>query len=110
MFGTRSRSRTTRHTTHHSTRTRSTHQRRGLFNHKKNPNRRAAGYKVSQVKSQAALSNPNTTHEGRKHAKRELKVAETRHMCPWEPVSNALLEFGRPLVGTNTNELHGKMI
>ncbi|GAB1519045.1 hypothetical protein RhiTH_002111 [Rhizoctonia solani] len=66
MFGTRSRSRTTRHTTHHSTRTRSTHQRRGLFNHKKNPNRRAAGYK-------AALSNPNTTHEGRKHAKRKLK-------------------------------------
>ncbi|CEL57848.1 hypothetical protein RSOLAG1IB_02592 [Rhizoctonia solani AG-1 IB] len=63
MFGTRSRSRTTRHTTHHSTR--STHQRRGLFHHK-SPNRRAAGYK-------AALSNPNTTHEGRKHAKRELR-------------------------------------
>ncbi|CAE7062228.1 unnamed protein product [Rhizoctonia solani] len=59
MFGSRS-----RRTTHHTT-TRTSQERRGLF-HRKNPNRRAAGYK-------AALSNPNTTHQGRKHAKRELK-------------------------------------
>ncbi|CUA76838.1 hypothetical protein RSOLAG22IIIB_02314 [Rhizoctonia solani] len=58
MISTRS-----RHTTHHTTRT--SRERRGLF-HRKNPNRRAAGYK-------AAPPNPNTTHEGRKHAKRELK-------------------------------------
>ncbi|QRV76645.1 Conidiation protein 6 [Ceratobasidium sp. AG-Ba] len=55
MFGSR---RTTRSTT-------SSHHRRGLF-HRTSPNRRAGGYK-------AALSNPNTTHEGRRHAKRELK-------------------------------------
>ncbi|KAG9127863.1 hypothetical protein FRC07_008309 [Ceratobasidium sp. 392] len=60
MFGSR---RTTRSTTTTST-TRS-HHRRGLFQ-RKSPNRRAGGYK-------AALSNPNTTHEGRQHAKRELK-------------------------------------
>ncbi|KDN50023.1 hypothetical protein RSAG8_01359, partial [Rhizoctonia solani AG-8 WAC10335] len=60
MIGTRSRHTTS--TTHHTTRT--SRERRGLF-HRKNPNRRAAGYK-------AALSNPNTTHKGRKHAKREL--------------------------------------
>ncbi|KAH7344864.1 hypothetical protein B0J17DRAFT_712501 [Rhizoctonia solani] len=59
MIGTRSRHTTTHRTTH------TPHGRRGLF-HRKSPNRRAAGYK-------AALSNPNTTHEGRKHAKRELK-------------------------------------
>jgi len=56
MFGSR---RTTTSTT------RASHQRRGLF-HRTSPNRRAGGYK-------AALANPNTTHEGRKHAKHELK-------------------------------------
>ncbi|KAG9100422.1 hypothetical protein FS749_015365 [Ceratobasidium sp. UAMH 11750] len=60
MFGSR---RTTRSTT--TTTTHGSHHRRGFF-HRTNPNRRAGGYK-------AALSNPNTTHEGRKHAKHELQ-------------------------------------
>ncbi|KAA1466044.1 hypothetical protein DENSPDRAFT_746806, partial [Dentipellis sp. KUC8613] len=55
MFGTR------RHDDH---REYSTH-RRGLFG-RKDRDRVAGGYK-------AALSNPNTTHEGRKHAKHELR-------------------------------------
>ncbi|KAB5594027.1 hypothetical protein CTheo_2496 [Ceratobasidium theobromae] len=63
MFGLGSRSRTNRHTTHRTTH--STHSRRGLFQ-RKDPNRRAAGFK-------AALSNPNTTHGGRQHAKHELQ-------------------------------------
>ncbi|KAF8682132.1 Conidiation protein 6 [Rhizoctonia solani] len=60
MFGSR-RTRAT-HTTHTSTR-------RGGFSgmfHRKNPNRRAGGYK-------AALHNPNTTSAGRQHAKRGLR-------------------------------------
>ncbi|KAG8709465.1 hypothetical protein FRC08_018323 [Ceratobasidium sp. 394] len=59
MFGSR---RTAR------TRTTTTSTRRGglggLF-HRKNPNRRAGGFK-------AALHNPNTTSSGRRHAKHEL--------------------------------------
>ncbi|KAL5530253.1 hypothetical protein ACEPAF_6510 [Sanghuangporus sanghuang] len=40
--------------------------RRGLF-HRADPDRRAGGYK-------AALHNPNTTGQGRKHAKHELRA------------------------------------
>ncbi|KAL5487881.1 hypothetical protein ACEPAI_5989 [Sanghuangporus weigelae] len=40
--------------------------RRGLF-HRTDPDRRAGGYK-------AALHNPNTTSEGRQHAKHELRT------------------------------------
>ncbi|KAG8925265.1 hypothetical protein FRC03_004804 [Tulasnella sp. 419] len=58
MFGSRSR-------TARTSRTRTTTTRRSFF-HRKNPNRQAAGYK-------AALSNPNTTSDGRAHAKHELK-------------------------------------
>ncbi|PVG04797.1 hypothetical protein CPB86DRAFT_778089 [Serendipita vermifera] len=62
MFGfTRRHRGTTTTTGHHHTRTR----RRSLFPRRKNPERRAAGLK-------AALANPNTTHDGRKHAKKEL--------------------------------------
>ncbi|KAL5508087.1 hypothetical protein ACEPAH_5705 [Sanghuangporus vaninii] len=71
MFG----SSRTRHTT--GTRTRRggffsgnsnprTGTRRGLF-HRADPDRRAGGYK-------AALHNPNTTRDGRKHAKHELRT------------------------------------
>ncbi|KAL5527550.1 hypothetical protein ACEPAG_6351 [Sanghuangporus baumii] len=63
--------------THHTTGTRTrqggffsrtprTGTRRGLF-HRADPDRRAGGYK-------AALHNPNTTREGRKQAKRELRA------------------------------------
>ncbi|KAG8782432.1 hypothetical protein FRC12_020826 [Ceratobasidium sp. 428] len=65
MFGSR-RTRAT-HTTH-TTRT-STGRSAGLGGvfRRKNPNRRAGGFK-------AALHNPNTTSSGRRHAKHELKV------------------------------------
>ncbi|KAG8686861.1 hypothetical protein FRC09_013874, partial [Ceratobasidium sp. 395] len=63
MFGSRRTTRSTTTTT--TTGTTRSRQRRGLFG-RTSPNRRAGGYK-------AALSNPNTTHEGREHAKRELK-------------------------------------
>jgi len=49
---------------------RSTHRettRRGGLFHRRDKDRVAGGYK-------AALSNPNTSREGRKHAKRELKL------------------------------------
>lgn len=49
--------------THHET---STRRRGGLF-HRRDKDRVAGGYK-------AALSNPRTSREGRKHAKRELKL------------------------------------
>ncbi|KAG9126661.1 hypothetical protein FRC07_002534 [Ceratobasidium sp. 392] len=62
MFGSR-RTRAT-HTTHTTT-TRRTGGLGGMFR-RKNPNRRAGGFK-------AALHNPNTTSSGRRHAKRELK-------------------------------------
>ncbi|PPQ66296.1 hypothetical protein CVT26_010980 [Gymnopilus dilepis] len=63
LFG----SRTTRHH-HHTTPmgTRSSRSRYGFF-HRKDRDRVAGGYK-------AALSNPNTSHAGRKHAKRELRL------------------------------------
>ncbi|KAG8711440.1 hypothetical protein FRC09_020596 [Ceratobasidium sp. 395] len=62
MFGSR-RTRATR-----TTRT-STGRSAGLGSvfRRKNPNRRAGGFK-------AALHNPNTTSSGRRHAKHELKV------------------------------------
>ncbi|KAJ8086727.1 hypothetical protein PM082_005550 [Marasmius tenuissimus] len=55
-------SRRAHHNTHHRT---TTTRRRSLF-HRKDKDRVAGGYK-------AALSNPNTTKEGRKHAKHELR-------------------------------------
>ncbi|CAE6414401.1 unnamed protein product [Rhizoctonia solani] len=62
MFGSRRTRATATHTTHTTTR-------RGGFGgmfRRKNPNRRAGGYK-------AALHNPNTTSTGRQHAKRGLR-------------------------------------
>ncbi|KAH8118518.1 hypothetical protein DFH11DRAFT_678844 [Phellopilus nigrolimitatus] len=50
---------------HRETASGSTGSRRGLF-HRADPDRQAGGYK-------AALHNPNTTHEGRRHAKHELR-------------------------------------
>ncbi|KAH9482878.1 hypothetical protein JR316_0004978 [Psilocybe cubensis] len=41
--------------------------RRGFFSRRPDKDRVAGGYKV-------ALANPNTTHSGRKHAKRELRA------------------------------------
>ncbi|KAG8748321.1 hypothetical protein FRC10_007712, partial [Ceratobasidium sp. 414] len=61
MFGSRRTHAT--HTTHTSTRGGGFG---GLF-HRKNPNRRAGGFK-------AALHNPNTTSSGRRHAKHELNA------------------------------------
>ncbi|THG95312.1 hypothetical protein EW145_g7981 [Phellinidium pouzarii] len=61
MFGRSSRS--PRHSAHNNAR--GGQRRFGLF-HRANPDHRAGGYK-------AALHNPNTTHEGRTHAKHELR-------------------------------------
>ncbi|KAH8806908.1 hypothetical protein DL96DRAFT_1623776 [Flagelloscypha sp. PMI_526] len=47
---------------HHSTRSQRTH--RSMF-HRRDPERVAGGYK-------AALANPHTTRQGRKHAEHEL--------------------------------------
>ncbi|KLO06350.1 hypothetical protein SCHPADRAFT_861478 [Schizopora paradoxa] len=72
MFGSRNRtSRTTRaprRSIFSTDRSRSARRSggRGFF-HRKDPNRRAAGLK-------AALHNPNTTHEGRREAKDELRM------------------------------------
>ncbi|PPQ77273.1 hypothetical protein CVT25_010855 [Psilocybe cyanescens] len=57
LFGTRQ--------TTHTTTTRPA--RRGLFSRRPDRDRVAGGYK-------AALANPNTTHRGRTHAKRELRA------------------------------------
>ncbi|KAF8911915.1 hypothetical protein CPB85DRAFT_1194457, partial [Mucidula mucida] len=58
-------------TTHHSTAPR-THRRH--FWQRKDRDRVAGGYK-------AALTNPNTTHDGRKHAKHELhKMGRSSHV------------------------------
>jgi hypothetical protein len=63
LFGTRRTHHTSSTITHHGPR------RRGRFGlgGRRDPDRVAGGYK-------AALSNPNTTHAGRKHAKAELKA------------------------------------
>ncbi|KAJ7579688.1 hypothetical protein C8J56DRAFT_867667 [Mycena floridula] len=50
---------------HHSTGTPVTHHRRRHFWQRRDRDRVAGGYK-------AALANPNTTRQGRKHAKHEL--------------------------------------
>ncbi|SJL01551.1 uncharacterized protein ARMOST_04873 [Armillaria ostoyae] len=59
MFGTRRRTRDTHHAS-------STTTRKPRFWHRRDKDRSAGGYK-------AALTNPNTTHHGRRHAKHELR-------------------------------------
>ena len=56
-----------------STRTRNTRFRNPL--RRRDPDRVAGGYK-------SALSNPNTTHSGRKHAKRELRLMVSTVVFP----------------------------
>ncbi|ESK93608.1 hypothetical protein Moror_1614 [Moniliophthora roreri MCA 2997] len=59
--------------THRTTRTTRSHRGGGLF-HRKDRDRVAGGYK-------AALSNPNTTREGRKHAKHKLRsMGQSTHV------------------------------
>ena len=64
LFSSSRRTRSPRYTTT-SSRTRRTGFRNPL--RRRDPDRVAGGFK-------AALSNPNTTHSGRKHAKRELRL------------------------------------
>ncbi|KAK0231211.1 hypothetical protein IW262DRAFT_1263165 [Armillaria fumosa] len=68
MFGTRRRA---HHDTHHAS---AFTTRKPRFWHRRDRGRVAGGYK-------AALTNPNTTHQGRKHAKHELrKMGKDTHV------------------------------
>ncbi|KAK0467885.1 uncharacterized protein EV420DRAFT_1501775 [Desarmillaria tabescens] len=67
MFGTRRQARDTHHVSSNTSR-------KSRFWHRRDKDRVAGGYKV-------ALSNPNTTHQGRKHAKHELrKMGQDTHV------------------------------